>query len=600
MINYGFNIKVGGNAAATMNKLVALSKQLDAAFKKCSTSTVKSTTNITKATQKMGASFSKQIKDMQKEAAKFNTSMSQMSASFTKAQTSMTEIASRTAASLPVKVRKGFGAFYSEAARVFGDTRSKLGQIWGGNPVAATMGKLGLSIGAVDIGRRIISAGGNAEATLAQLEFALKDRGKAEYLNSQLNEFAKNAPIPISQIKQQAAFLAPVFGDQTFKYFKQLGDVVSGSGGDFGNIAYNFSQIKSMGRTTGMDLRQFAMQNIPIYQELAKVIGKTEQDVIQLSSEGKITFDMVAKAFKNMTKEGGKYYGAMEAKAHTFQGQWQIISNKMQLIFSKIFIKLQPYLKQFSNWIEKIIDDFDNWWPKVKKIGKTLLWTFAGYQITTALAKFYQSIKVIGGALKGLNAISLKRLDTSLLSIGKRLGVIAAAAVGSIYLMNIGHGSNAKNRPYWSMSLEDLKAERDRLQNSNAPKTIEEINQMSPAEKAAYYANMHRNKGNDNAKEIEEINRIISQREGLEKAKKDINTAITGNGVEDINNSVGNITGAGSAGLSGISGKLIKMEFNAPIAQVTGGAMDQKYTPQDIARIAADELVLILKQVAVS
>ena len=35
-----------------------------------------------------------------------------------------------------------------------------------------------------------------------------------------------------------------------------LGDVVSGSGGDFGNIAYNFAQIKSMGRTYGIDLRR--------------------------------------------------------------------------------------------------------------------------------------------------------------------------------------------------------------------------------------------------------------------------------------------------------------------------------------------------------
>ena len=44
-------------------------------------------------------------------------------------------------------------------------------------------------------------------------------------MNNELKAFARRAPIPIQDMRQQAAMLAPVFGDQTMKYFKMLGDV---------------------------------------------------------------------------------------------------------------------------------------------------------------------------------------------------------------------------------------------------------------------------------------------------------------------------------------------------------------------------------------
>lgn len=143
------------------------------------------------------------------------------------------------------------------------------------------------------------------------------------------------------------------------------------------------------------------MQNIPIWQELAKVLNVPVEKMEEISTSGKITFDVVAKAFENMTKEGGIYFGAMEARAHTFRGQWQIIGNKMQEIWVKFFEKARPYLQQFSDWVEKTIESFDEWWPKLQFWGKLAI------KIGAVVLAFKTLAEAIGIAKMAMTAFTV-------------------------------------------------------------------------------------------------------------------------------------------------------------------------------------------------
>ena len=46
-----------------------------------------------------------------------------------------------------------------------------------------------------------------------------------------------------------------------------------------------------------VDIRQFAGRGIPIYEELAKVLGVTKDEVSNLVTEGKVGFAEVEKGF---------------------------------------------------------------------------------------------------------------------------------------------------------------------------------------------------------------------------------------------------------------------------------------------------------------
>lgn len=556
MIDYGVKINVGGNAPTVMGQLFTISQKLDAIMQKLN-------------------SMSSKLGDTYRRTGTYAQQATQ-------------------------KAESGF----KRVSTAIGDARQKLDKLnFGFHGLGSKLAGLGLSIGAVDIGRRIINAGGNEEDILARLEFALKDRGKAIAMNNELKAFARRAPIPIQDMRQQAAMLAPVFGDQTMKYFRMLGDVVSGSGGDFGNIAYNFAQIKSMGRTYGIDLRQFAMQNIPIWQELAKVLNVPVKKMEEISTSGKITFDVVAKAFENMTKEGGIYFGAMEARAHTFRGQWQIIGNKMQEIWVKFFEKARPYLQQFSDWVEKQIENFDELIPKIKAVGYTLAGVFAfktlvgfinGLQTIVKLLNVISTYSVLGGKLGGV--------------VG-RLGLAGGAIAGVYSLYETAKSqsdhnfirkytdydfiSAVKNDPdYINKQLSDENFGRDYL--SSMVSKLTEYNKKITEDLTKFsYKGRH---WNLLTKTLDANSALRSQIVGV-LGGGNINS-YSSNAISQIAGVNTDLSPRGVSGNGGI--KNFQITFNSPVVQIDDKHVEgEKYTPEQLGQTAAKEFVNILTQIAV-
>lgn len=547
MIDYGVKINVGGNAATVMGQLFTISQKLDAIMQK-----------LNSMSSKLGDTFR------------------------------------RTGTSAQQATQKAESGF-KRVSTAIGDARQKLDKLnFGFHGLGSKLAGLGLSIGAVDIGRRIINAGGTEEDALARLRFALKDEGKARAMLGDLKQMGRTMPIAISDIYKQAGFLAPVFKENTQKYLKMFADVVAGSGGDFGNIAFNFAQIKQLGRSQGIDLKQFAYQNIPIFEELSKLIGKSTEEILKMSTEGKISFDIVAKAFENMTKEGGIYFGAVEARAKTFRGQWQIIANKLEEIWVKFFEKARPYLQQFSDWVEKQIENFDELWPKIKLAGELI----ATYFSVKVLANFISSLNTIRKTLVAISSIKLTGVLTQFGTIGgilKGIGGPLAAILAFFGLINYGHG-NASGQGYQAMSLEELKAERERLIALRDKPVAKDLQNVTDEE----FANIHRNATNktssDTSSKIDEIERVIKQKEAFSAFRDStsgVNSAM--GGISDIN------TDLSPRGVSGNGGiKNFQITFNSPVVQIDDKHVEgEKYTPEQLGQTAAKEFVNILTQIAV-
>lgn len=547
MIDYGVKINVGGNAATVMGQLFTISQKLDAIMQKLN-------------------SMSSKLGDTYRRTGTYAQQATQ-------------------------KAESGF----KRVSTAIGDARQKLDKLnFGFHGLGSKLAGLGLSIGAVDIGRRIINAGGTEEDALARLRFALKDEGKARAMLGDLKQMGRTMPIAISDIYKQAGFLAPVFKENTQKYLKMFADVVAGSGGDFGNIAFNFAQIKQLGRSQGIDLKQFAYQNIPIFEELSKLIGKSTEEILKMSTEGKISFDIVAKAFENMTKEGGIYFGAVEARAKTFRGQWQIIANKLEEIWVKFFEKARPYLQQFSDWVEKQIENFDELWPKIKLAGELI----ATYFSVKVLANFISSLNTIRKTLVAISSIKLTGVLTQFGTIGgilKGIGGPLAAILAFFGLINYGHG-NASGQGYQAMSLEELKAERERLIALRDKPAAKDLKNVTDEE----FANIHRNATNktssDISSKIDEIDRVMKQKEAFSVFRDSVsgvNSAM--GGISDVN------TDLSPRGVSGNGGiKNFQITFNSPVVQIDDNHVDgEKYTPEQLGQTAAKEFVNILTQIAV-
>jgi len=102
---------------------------------------------------------------------------------------------------------------------------------------------------------------------------------------------------------------------------RTLGDVSSGIGAPLGDIAYLYGTLKTSGRVTLMDLRQFAGRGIPIYETLAKRLNTTTNGINKMVHDGKLGFKDIEGAFRDMTKEGGQFFNLMADQSKTVGGQ---------------------------------------------------------------------------------------------------------------------------------------------------------------------------------------------------------------------------------------------------------------------------------------
>jgi tape measure domain-containing protein len=145
----------------------------------------------------------------------------------------------------------------------------------------------------------------------------------AKALESQLITLAKTTPFQLTEVQDASKqLLAYGFkaGD-VVDTIRTLGDVSSGIGAPLGDIAYLYGTLKTSGRVTLMDLRQFAGRGIPIYEVLAKRLNTTTENITKMVSIGKIGFKDVEGAFRDMTKEGGQFFNLMADQSKTVGGQ---------------------------------------------------------------------------------------------------------------------------------------------------------------------------------------------------------------------------------------------------------------------------------------
>ena len=93
---------------------------------------------------------------------------------------------------------------------------------------------------------------------------------------------------------------------------KLLGDLALGDNEKLQRFAVNLGQISSIGRAYTVDLKQFAMAGIPIFEALAKVMGTSTSEVLRLAEQGKVTYPIVIKAINELTKESASFYNGAE------------------------------------------------------------------------------------------------------------------------------------------------------------------------------------------------------------------------------------------------------------------------------------------------
>lgn len=301
---------------------------------------------------------------------------------------------------------------------------------------------------------------GEFEKQRVALRAVLQDSAGADALFGRIKQLALVSPFSILDLtkyaKQLSAFSVPM--DELYDTTKMLADMSAGLGVDMGRIILAYGQIRSASFLRGQELRQLTEAGIPILDELTKQFEELEgravsvDEVFNKVSARQVPFEMVEKAFKNMTGEGGKFYQMQEVLSETLAGKISNLRDSYQIMLSSMGNAQSGVLKGAVNLLMKMMNNYE-------QIGKDLIALAATYGVYK-LAVYATSLATKGfvktniALLKGLRNIKL-----AIMSNPYALMAAAAVAAGyAIYRVVTAESDMEKAQKSVNKTIEDFRA----------------------------------------------------------------------------------------------------------------------------------------------
>lgn len=230
------------------------------------------------------------------------------------------------------------------------------GQIAIGSLISAGVQKLTSML--TDAGKQLISTGVQYNAEIEKYRTGLTNMlGSAEKADKALAAMQADAartPFDTATLVKSNQYLisAGENAEYSRKTILALGDAVAATGGgsaELERMAQNLQQVANQGKATSVDVKQFAMAGINIYQVLADYTGKSVQDVQNMT----ITYDVLTQALQAAAEEGGRYYNSMATQSETLNGRWSTLKDNATQLAGVLTEKLSAGL---GNVVEKTND----------------------------------------------------------------------------------------------------------------------------------------------------------------------------------------------------------------------------------------------------
>lgn len=298
-----------------------------------------------------------------------------------------------------------------------------------------TAAEIGGLVAIKKFGSDVIEATGKMQQLQVALSTILQSKSKADALLADISQFAVTTPFSIDDVatgaKQLLAYGSSA--DKVVAELSMLGDVASGLQIPLGQLIYLYGTLRTQGRAMTVDIRQFAGRGIPIYEELAKVLGVSKDQVGELVKEGKVGFKEVEQAFKNMTSEGGKFNNMLANAAGTWPQQIAAVQEKMFLKLNDFGNKYKEVFEFGIGTAEDLVESLDD----VLSVMGGLIAAYGTYKaalITTAVAQkavgFIESIRLIAMYRKELGLATAAQQAFNLASKSNVYVTLLAALVG--------------------------------------------------------------------------------------------------------------------------------------------------------------------------
>lgn len=210
---------------------------------------------------------------------------------------------------------------------------------------------------------------------------------------------AANGAVGLEEMAATAKPLLNVFSDSASirEWSRRFADIATGSGVAADQLSKVFSRAMAIGKIDSRAIDTLARQGIPIYQELAAVIGTTTEAVQAMVKKGLVSADQYAAAFRRMTDEGGKYYNLSSQLSNTSAGSWGTMLENINRVAAKLG---EPINEAFTPVLQSIAVALEESLPAVQAFAGSFGSAFSGVVevISPIVSGIGELVSVLGGA----------------------------------------------------------------------------------------------------------------------------------------------------------------------------------------------------------
>ncbi len=237
----------------------------------------------------------------------------------------------------------------ADAAKAHATASVNLGGAMGRNiTIAGELGSAMASIYSIHAAKeflsQVIEIGGELEHQKIAMDTIFGDKGKTGELFGQIKGLARQSPFGVMELTKSVKALSAygVEYNEIYDTAKRLADISAATSVDINRLILAFGKTKSRGFLDGLEAKQFAYANIPIYEMVRKKLEELEgqavttADVMKRMKKREIGFDIVKDVLWDITDEGGKFYNMQEALAGSVKTSWKLVKDNIELMFGEI------------------------------------------------------------------------------------------------------------------------------------------------------------------------------------------------------------------------------------------------------------------------
>lgn len=306
------------------------------------------------------------------------------------------------------------------------------------------LAKFGLGLSLAEFGRQVVTVRGEFQMLEVAFETLLGNKQAADELMNQMVDLAATTPFDLKGVADGARqLLAYGFASEEITdTLTRLGDVAAGLGLPLERLTYLYGTTAVQGRLFTKDMQQFLGSGINISKALADMYDKTENEINEMVSAGKIGFEDVRKAIESMTNEGGQFHSMMAKQSQTITGLLSALGDAIDTMFNDLGKQTEGVIADSIKLLISLVENYEKLLPVLGSViasfgvYKAAVMVVAAAHKVMAIASFASRFLVLAKNIdSAAKAMRLLTVATKANPWGLILGAITGV-VSALFLWN--------------------------------------------------------------------------------------------------------------------------------------------------------------------